>query len=81
MEKWQRQGDEGRLNKIKDEKKRNAEETKLLWDAHGTAEYEHEEELEEERWKRAQAVVSTDDPLLNDIDYTSDFLDTQEGVL
>ncbi len=37
-----------RLSKIKDEKKRNAEETKLLWDVSVAAEVELEEELEEE---------------------------------
>jgi integrase/recombinase XerD len=37
-----------KLNEIKDEKKRNAEETKLLWDASTTAEVELEEALDEQ---------------------------------
>lgn len=37
------------LEKIKDETKRNAKESKLLWDAGVTAEVEYEQELEEEQ--------------------------------
>ena len=40
--------EETRLNKIKNKDKRNAEETKLLWDAAAAAEVELEEELEDE---------------------------------
>ena len=36
-----------KLKKIKDEKKRNAAESQLLWDGAAAAEYELEEELEE----------------------------------
>lgn len=71
------------LNKIKDEKKRNAEESQLLWDVGVTAEVEYEQELEEEQEEEAAkkaAAVSVDDPFANDIDYTTDFLDIpQEG--
>ena len=42
-----------RLQKIKNEKKRNAEESQLLWDAAAAAEVELEEE---EATKRAAAV-------------------------
>lgn len=40
-------------------------------------EMEQEEREEEEAAKRA-AAERTDDPLSNDIDYTSDFLDIEE---
>jgi hypothetical protein len=71
-----------RLNKIKDEKKRNAEESMLLWEAGARAQVEVEEELaeeeDEEAWKQTQAVASAHGPLANDPDYTTDILDIEE---
>jgi hypothetical protein len=40
-----------------------------------------EEEEEEEEAAKRVAAVRTDDPLLNDIDYTSEFLDTSEEAI
>jgi hypothetical protein len=72
---------EPELTKIKDEKKRNAAQSQLLWDASAAAEAEFEEEEDDdddEDWKKAQTAVSADDRLLNDVDFTSDFLDIEE---
>jgi hypothetical protein len=69
---------EPELKKIKDENKLNIVQSQLLWDSGVEAEVELEVEKEEEAWREVQAAVSTDDPLLNDIDYTSDFLNRQE---
>jgi integrase len=69
-----------RLRKIKDEKKRTAEETKLLWDAGVAAEVEYEQQLEEEQEEEATkraAAVNVDDPIANNID-ACELLETVE---
>jgi hypothetical protein len=63
-----------------DEKKRNAEESQLLWDAAVAAEVEYEAELEEKQEEEAAkraAAISVDDPIANDID-ACELLETVE---